>query len=100
MEETFLTQEVGCFTLIEYGKAIVVKVSKENLKAYKLYGEFKDLNARWNPHLRCGQGWIFPGTKKKAVIDLISRLTGVEIYQHQEAKPEPAKKPKVSDYFN
>lgn len=102
MEETFKTQQYGCFTLIEYGKAVAVKVSKEDLKKYKLYGEFKDLNGRWNPHLRCGEGWIFPGNKKKAISDLISRLTGLEVHQDQEAenKPEAPKKPKVADYFD
>jgi hypothetical protein len=52
--------------------------------------------------LRCGEGWIFPGTKKKAISDLISRLTGLEVHQDQEAenKPEAPKKPKVADYFD
>lgn len=70
------TLTLGKFKVIAYKQAVVVQAEKQILYEHGLFGAFRDIRGTWNPHLGCGPGWIFPGTRKQAVVDLIlSKIT-------------------------
>jgi hypothetical protein len=55
--------------------------------------EFKDelkIYGRFNPHLKCGPGWIFSNRDKDAVEKIVNRINGVSM---EESKTEVKDKP-------
>jgi hypothetical protein len=55
--------------------------------------EFKDelkVYGRFNPHLKCGPGWIFSNKDKDAVEKIVNRINGVSV---EESKTEVKDKP-------
>lgn len=60
--------------VVDYSeKAIVVA---GNTKLFKT--ELKKLGGRYNPRLKCGQGWVFSAKKRDEVVDLVKWINQLQ----------------------
>ena len=79
IKEEYPTIALGTFKVIAYKNAVAVQADKEVFYEHSLFGPMRDLRGKWNPYLACGPSWIFAGTKKQAVVDLLlSKITDKE----------------------
>lgn len=58
--------------IIDYSEKAIAVIG--DTKAWK--EKLKELGGRFSPGLTCGQGWIFPKTKRKPVEEFVKSFVG------------------------